>query len=248
MARHPAFRHYAGMIERVILFDIDGTLLRTAGVGRHALVEALLAVYDVDEGAAHGARVPFGGRTDPDIFREMAFAAGVARERYEPARERLFDTYLNALHARLDAPGDHGEVLPGVRELLDTLHRRSDVALGIVTGNIEGGARAKLRAFGLDGYFVAGGYGSDDADRRRVARFARDRTCEASGADVPPERVVVVGDTEHDVDCARANGYREVLVETGFGDRDHLARLAPESTLTDLGDLDASLTALGLSR
>jgi phosphoglycolate phosphatase-like HAD superfamily hydrolase len=136
--------------------------------------------------------------------------------------------------------------MPGVRPLLDRLAARPDVFLGLVTGNVEEGARVKLDAFGLNRYFVDGGYSSDHPERSEIARIAHQRLSRRAGFRFPVDRVMVIGDTELDVVCARANGFRAIAVESGWVPRDRLLAAGPDSLLADLTDADAVLTAMGL--
>jgi phosphoglycolate phosphatase-like HAD superfamily hydrolase len=144
-------------------------------------------------------------------------------------------------------PDPRRRLLPGVRGLLDALAARPDVHLGLVTGNVEAGARAKLAPFGLNAFFRTGGFGSDHADRREVARHAAERVALHAGISLEASRVVVVGDTELDVDCARANGFRAVAVLSGWSTEELLRQAGPDVLLPDLADLPATLAALGLS-
>jgi phosphoglycolate phosphatase len=162
-----------------------------------------------------------------------------------PQQAAFEQAYLAALQAEMARPDPRRRVLPGVRPLLERLAHRGNVHLGLLTGNVEAGARAKLAPFGLNAYFPTGGFGSDHGDRREVARHAAARVARHAGREVPPDRVVVIGDTENDVDCARANGFRAVAVLTGWCSREALASAGPDALLEDLADLEASLRALG---
>jgi phosphoglycolate phosphatase-like HAD superfamily hydrolase len=119
--------------------------------------------------------------------------------------------------------------------------------VGLVTGNIERGARLKLEPFGLNPFFAGGGFGSDDPDRCAIARAAHRAMSRIAGVDFAPHRVVVVGDTEHDVTCAQSNGFRALAVDSGWGDRAAIARLAPDAHLPTLSDTVEVLRILGLS-
>ena len=153
---------------------------------------------------------------------------------------------LGALRAELARPDPRRRIMPGVRELLDALSSRPDVLLGLLTGNIEEGARAKLEPFGLNGYFPSGGFSSDHRDRSEIARLAHEKTSRHAGAVIPPGRVSVLGDTEHDISCARANGFRAIAVYSGWVPHDRLAAAHPDFLFEDLSDLPSVLSALGL--
>ena len=226
----------------LILFDVDGTLVDTAGAGRRALHAAFEAVHGLPDVAARTATVAFSGKTDPAIVAEMCVALAVT-----PGEAATFErAYLEALAAEMARPDGRRRVLPGVRSLLEALAARPDVHLGLVTGNVEAGARAKLAPFGLNPFFPTGGFGSDHADRREVARMSAARVANRAGVSLEGSRVVVVGDTELDVDCARANGFRAVAVLTGWADEEALRLSGPDVVLPDLAVLRAALEALGL--
>ncbi len=208
----------------VLLFDIDGTLVRTGGAGKAAMEAALCEEFGVALGAAE---VPYSGRTDRAIGRDLLAAHGL-----DPSaanQGRLIAGYLARLPTRLRSIG--GEVCPGVRELLARLRPRPDVRLGLLTGNVRAGAELKLGHFDLWGHFPAGGFGDDHADRDDVARSAVRAVGAAAGDDV-----WVIGDTPLDVSCARAVGAKVVAVATGWHPLDELAACGADLTLADLGD------------
>ena len=227
----------------LVLFDVDGTLVDTAGAGRRALQAAFEAVHGLPDVAGRTAAVAFSGKTDPAIVAEMCAALAVS----SPDAAVFERAYLMALNVEMARSDARRRVLPGVRELVQHLAARPDVHLGLVTGNIEAGARAKLAPFGLNPFFPTGGYGSDHADRREVARMAAVRVSGGAGVHMDASRVVVVGDTELDVDCARANGFRAVAVLTGWSTPEVLQSAGPDALLQDLADLTVTLEALGLT-
>jgi len=232
----------ASMHPTLVLFDVDGTLVDTAGAGRRALHAAFEAVHGLEDVARHTAAVAFSGKTDPTIVAEMCAALAVA----PPEGEAFERAYLQALQAEMARPDPRRRVLPGVRELLETLSARPHVHLGLVTGNVEAGARAKLAPFGLNPFFPTGGFGSDHPDRREVALLAATRVAQRVRISLNASRVVVVGDTELDVDCARAHGFRSVAVLTGWCGEETLRAAGPDVLLPDLADLAVALAALGL--
>jgi phosphoglycolate phosphatase-like HAD superfamily hydrolase len=216
----------------VWLFDVDGTLVHTEGAGRSALELAFRDVFGVER-ALEG--VPLAGRTDPLIIGDAlartgrAFANG-ERERFWAAAE----THLARLLAE-----PRGHVLPGVHALLDAIEAEPAHVRGLLTGNMPPFAKLKLGAFGLFERFAFGTYGSDGPDRPAMARVAVARAAERWSA--PPSRCVVVGDTELDIDCARAAGAHVVAVATGGRTRAQLAPHAPDLLLDDLTDAGAIL-------
>ena len=230
----------------LVLFDIDGTLVDTAGAGRRAIERAFHEVFEVDGIDRIAARVPFAGMTDWSIFDTVAREAAIATSVYQAQRDRVQKNYLEQLRGEMDRPDPRRRVLPGVRELLEVLDGTDAACSGLLTGNLREGARIKLEPFDLNRYFADGGFGSDAPDRRTVARVARDRMEKLHGLEFPADRVVVVGDTDQDIDCARANGFRVLAVATGWCSRESLERAAPDTLLDDLADPIRSLAGLGL--
>jgi len=230
----------------LVLFDVDGTLISAAGAGRRALEQAFHRVFGVDGMAALSRGVPFEGRTDPAIIVDMARCVGVDLEALRRRAREFEQEYLRALGEEMARPDPRRRILPGIVPLLDALREREGVFLGLLTGNIEAGARTKLEPFGLNAYFPEGGFSSDHPDRSEIARIARDKLARRTGIAFPPERVVVVGDTDQDVACARANGYRAIVVESGFVPRDRLEAAGPDALFSSLADLGAVMRALGL--
>ena len=234
------------MARSLVLFDIDGTLIDTARAGRFAIERAFQRLFGIDGVSARASGVEYAGRTDPVILEETALAVGVTPELYRDRREEIEERFLDELSVEMRRGEPLRRVLPGVLPLLGELDARDDVWLGLVTGNLEAGARTKLEPFGLNRFFPAGGFASDHPDRRQIARIAHERLSALAGTDFLPSRVTVVGDTELDVDCAKANGFRSVAVDYGWTPREELERAAPDHLLDDLGDLERALCALGL--
>jgi phosphoglycolate phosphatase len=231
----------------LVLFDIDGTLIDTGGAGRFGLQESFRTVFGMDDIESAVSRVRFDGKTDPTIIADIAREAGIAAVEVEARYTELQEAYLHVLRRELGAPNPKRRVMPGVRHLLDVLAARPDVFLGLITGNIEEGARVKLDAFSLNRYFVDGGFASDHPERNEIARIAHEKLSRRAGFRFPADRVMVVGDTELDVDCARANAFRAIAVESGWVPRDRLEAAAPDTLLGDLTDVRAVLAAMGLT-
>ena len=216
------------MKNKVIFFDIDGTLLSTGGAGQLAMERALTRDFRISfpfEG------VLTAGRTDRGIAIEIF-------ERYTvedtPENRRRFENaYLSHLPDTLkEAPG---LLLPGVNELLSQL-AMTDLTLSILTGNYEEGARIKLQHYELDHYFVSGGFGDDHPDRDDVARMALNNISSHLAEPIPGRDTMVIGDTPADIKCARAIGAIAVGVATGHYSEDQLAEQNPDLVLTDFAD------------
>jgi phosphoglycolate phosphatase-like HAD superfamily hydrolase len=223
----------------LILFDIDGTLVR-GGPARGAFRKALLDIFGT-AGEIDGH--DFSGKTDPQIARELLIGAGVENGEIDGKFPALWAAYLAILEDVL--PEEPMTVLPGVRSLLEDLRDREEVILGLLTGNILEGARLKLESAGLAHFFSdVGGYGSDSEVRKDLPGVARKRATEVLGVEFPPRSVVVVGDTPRDVACGRHGGTRTVAVATGWHTVETLAGEGPDRVLEDFTDLDASLEAL----
>jgi phosphoglycolate phosphatase-like HAD superfamily hydrolase len=210
------------------------------GAGRTALGAALRQVYgavgDIDG-------YDFRGKTDPRIVFDLMRGAGVPDDVIEARMATCFDAYVAHLERHI-GDGAHVTVLPGIAEVVRGLAAREDALVGLLTGNIEAGARAKLRPTGLFSLFRVGAYGSDSMDRRRLPAVACERARRLAGREFPFERVTIIGDTPLDVDCARACGAVAVAVATGFHAHDELAACAPDLLFADFSDVARALAAL----
>ena len=224
---------------KLLLFDIDGTLVRTNGSGRRAVENALSEL--VGRPVSTGG-VGFSGKTDPQIMREVLGANDVTVS--DELVQEAIDVYTQAASDAMHA--SDVTMLPGVADLLNVLHAHDDAHLGIVTGNVEHMAYRKLEAVEIDRFFGFGAFGSDHPDRNRLPPLAIDRAHAHTGIRFAAEHVVVIGDTGRDVECSRESGARAVAVCTGHYGRDDLAAHEPDALLDDLRDTDAALHALGL--
>jgi phosphoglycolate phosphatase len=218
----------------LVLFDIDGTLLRSQGSGRAAMLDAGVEMFG--ESFAFGD-VDLRGRLDPLIWQDLARAneidAAHAREAEFRARYRV------RLEQRL-AVRDCAQALPGTLALVARLARRGDLALGILSGNYPETGRLKLAAVGLDpDTFEICAWGDDAPTRPDLIPIALARYAEQVGASLPTAAVLVIGDTPHDVTCARAHGCRALAVATGGYAADELARCGADRVLASLADVDA---------
>jgi phosphoglycolate phosphatase len=225
---------------RLFLFDIDGTLLTAHGAGRRALESAMLATYGT---AGDVNRYDFRGKTDPLIVSELVTGAGIPRRTVEDRLAACFDAYVVFLGALL-ADGHPVDLIPGVAGVVEALRQRPDALVGLLTGNIQRGAELKLAPTGLLPVFRLGAYGSDDRDRRRLPAVARARAEALLGAEIPFDRVTVIGDTPLDVDCAAACGARAVAVATGQHSLEELACCSPHLLLPGFQDVQAVVAAL----
>jgi phosphoglycolate phosphatase len=227
---------------KLVLFDIDGTILLTAGAGRRAIVAAL--AEEVGPTPAF-ERIRFDGKTDPQIVVEMLEAAGQPEPR-EPDRVRaLCERYVGFLAQELERPTARTTVMPGVHALLERLEAEAGVVLGLLTGNVAQGAALKLRSGGIaPERFRVGAYGSDAAHRPDLPSIAA-RRAEAIFGSVPrgPE-VVIIGDTPADVACGSGIEARALGVATGAYSVSDLAACGAHAVFLDLSETDAVLDAI----
>lgn len=222
----------------IILFDIDGTLVRTGGAGKAAMEAGLLAAFAVAE---LRDEVPYSGRTDTAITRDLLRVHDIDPT---PANQlKLRESYLAHLPNSLTSKG--GEICPGVPELLAAVAGKPGVVLGLLTGNVRTGARTKLGHFGLWDHFAFGGFGDEHFERDDVARSALASARVHVGRDVDPTDVWVIGDTPLDVSCARAIGAKAVAVATGWHPVEELAGHNPDLLFSDLSDHSRLLQVWG---
>ena len=226
---------------RIVLFDIDGTLLWSDGAGRRAIHAALREVFGSIGPEGHR----FDGKTDKQIVRELMRHEGHDDAHIDARMDALLVRYVEQLHRELRNPEHIPTRLPGVPEILDALEARDDVTLGLLTGNVGEGAEAKLRAVGIDpSRFLVSAFGSDHEHRPELPAIARRRAGELLGVDVPGDRVVVIGDTPADVTCGREIGARAIGVATGRYSVDELASYGAHAVFRDLTNTSAVVQAI----
>ena len=226
---------------RLALFDIDGTLLRTDGAGRRAIHVALTEFF----GSTGPADYWFDGKTDRQIVRDLMRREGHEDSHIDAQMAPLFARYVERLDEELRSSAHASRPLAGVPELLDALESRADVTLGLLTGNLVEGARAKLRAVGIDpDRFRVGAFGSDHEHRPSLPAIAQRRARDELGLDVPAHDLVVIGDTPADIECARAVGARSIGVATGRFPVDELRRHGAAAVFADLRDTTAVIRAI----
>ena len=227
---------YIRSMQRIIaLFDIDGTLLRAGGAGRRAVELALSEVLDDLEEEVSLHAVEFAGRTDPWIVRAALMQYGVSAD--DGLIHEVLRRYVEHLPRELERAVAF-EVLPGVLSLLSELSERDDLVLGLGTGNTEPAAYAKLARGGLDSFFAFGGFGSDHVERPELLRTALHRGLEKTGSELQDARVVVIGDTPHDVAAANAIGAHSVAVSTGSYEASALRAAGASVVVSDLRATD----------
>jgi phosphoglycolate phosphatase-like HAD superfamily hydrolase len=214
---------------QVLLFDIDGTLIRSGGAGKAAMENALRSEFGLTD---LNDSVPYSGRTDPSIGRDLLNIHGL--DACEANIHRLRDAYLRHLPESLRK--HEGIVLPGIRELLDRLQGAEKIAVGLLTGNIRDGARCKLSHYGLWDYFPFGAFADGIHDRDDVARGALVEVARHTKREIHPSSIWVIGDTPLDVKCARAIGAKAVAVATGWHPVEELEASGADWVLSDLSE------------
>jgi phosphoglycolate phosphatase len=221
---------------RLLLWDIDGTLISTGAAGNRAIELATTQRFGGDLDG-----VEIAGRTDSGIARQILTKYG---EPITPDSVRSFlDLYLELLAREL--PRSQGRVMPGVLELLKRSQDRPDTSLGLLTGNLKRGAQLKLEHYQLWHFFAFGAFADDHHDRNQLGAFALTRAHEGTGAKFLPAEVDVIGDTGHDIACGKAFGARTIAIATGSWPRERLAEYAPDFLFDDLSQVDDVIATLG---
>ena len=221
---------------RIVLFDIDGTILRSGGVGRIAMERALTNVF----GSPGNADYRYDGKTDRQIVRETMRLEGKTDAEIDAAMEQLLAAYVAGLHEEFASGERQVMVFPGVLELLDQLETKDNVTLGLLTGNIIEGAKAKLTAAGIDfTRFKVNAFGSDHEHRPELPGIAQQRARDVLGSDIAGDRLVVIGDTPADIRCGESIGARAIGVATGRYSVDELSEHGAYAVFETLADTDA---------
>ena len=226
---------------KLVLFDIDGTVLLSDGAGKRAVLRAMKEVFGTTGPENHR----FDGKTDPQIVRELQRLEGHEDDHIDAHLPRAIGRYVELLGEELDRPDHRVYTLPGVCELLDVLEARDDAMLGLLTGNVVQGARAKLTAVGIDpDRFEVGAYGSDHETRAELPAIARQRVVDAHGHEFSGHDIVIIGDTPSDVQCGQSLGVRAIGVATGHYSVNELLECGAFAAFEDLSDTEAVLAAI----
>jgi phosphoglycolate phosphatase len=227
---------------KLVLFDIDGTLLLTAGAGRRAILAALA---DEIRDAVGLERVRFDGKTDPQIVAELLEAAGSPAPRESERVRAMCARYVGHLARELERPTTRTTLMPGIPLVLDRLEEDPGVVLGLLTGNVAEGAALKLRSAGIDpARFRVGAYGSDAGYRPHLPAIAVQRATALFGREPIGPEVVIIGDTPADIGCGSSIGARAVAVATGSYSVADLAACAPHAVFENFGDTERVLEAI----
>ena len=225
------------MSKRLLLWDIDGTLLHTGRAGIYSMINVARELFGADDDLSD---IEFAGKTDRAIIRDVL--AKHKQRTDDENIQRFASRYLDGLPAEL--PRRNGYVLPGVVELLTRLKNRPHVVLGLLTGNMERGAKMKLEHYGLWQFFEFGAFADDHHDRNELGAFARQRAREKHGHDFDAADIDVIGDTGHDIACGKAFGARTIAVATGSWSRERLTAQKPDFVFDDFSAVDQVLATL----
>lgn len=224
--------------KRLLLFDIDGTLINSGGAGVEALKRAFKERFRIDDDFHD---IEIAGMTDSGIVVSILNKHNIPAS---PENVSAFlDSYVHSLS--LELPRRKGALLPGVLELLEKLKTRPHVVLALLTGNLSCGARLKLEHYGVWHFFEFGAFADDHRDRNQLGRFARARAKEKHGYEFAASEIDVIGDTPRDIACGKALCARTVAVATGRWNRDELAKHEPDILIDDLSDVETIIHTLG---
>ncbi|NTW52328.1 MAG: HAD hydrolase-like protein [Chlorobiaceae bacterium] len=212
------------MHRKLVLFDIDGTLVKVGSVNRRVLADALIEVYGT-EGST--GRHDFSGKMDGAIIYEVLGNAGLDKREIAEKFDKAKEVYVALFHERAQASDI--TLLEGVRELLDELSNHSEILLGLLTGNFEASGRHKLKLPEIDHYFPFGAFADDALQRTDLPHIALERACRITGKNFSSSEIVIIGDTEHDIKCARVLDAHSIAVATGNFTMQELAGHKPSA-------------------
>lgn len=227
------------MSRTLVLFDIDGTLLKVGSMNRRVLADALIEVYGTE--GSTGSH-DFSGKMDGAIIYEVLSNVGLERAEIANKFDKAKEAYIALFRER--ARREDITLLEGVRELLDTLSDRSDILLGLLTGNFEGSGRHKLKLPEIDHYFPFGAFADDALNRNELPHIALERARRMTGANYSSSQIVIIGDTEHDIRCARELDARSIAVATGNFTMEELARHNPGTLFRNFAETDEVLASI----
>lgn len=228
----------SSITKRLLLFDIDGTLIDSGGAGIQSLKEVLQEQFGISDDLRG---IEIAGKTDTGIVRQILQKQNIAVN--DKTTAAFLDLYVEFLAREL--PRRNGTILPGVHELLQRLRARPQNVLGLLTGNVERGAKLKLSHYGIWDFFEFGAFADDHHDRNQLGAFAQRRAQEKHAIDFAAANIDVIGDTPHDIACGKAIGARTIAVTTGSFTREQLAGFKPDRIVDNFSAVDAVIAELG---
>jgi phosphoglycolate phosphatase len=222
---------------KLLLWDIDGTLMSSDNAGRRAMIRVLREAHGIDSLLNE---IDLRGASDQRIIRELFAHHRLPGE--AATMTAFFELYFKLLAEEL--PKGRAMLYPGIDSLLEAISQRENIAQGLLTGNMQRGAKLKLEFVGIWTYFAFGAYGDDSADRNELGPFALRRAQDKLGIAFAPQDVFIIGDTPHDIACARAIGARAIAVGTGTHSMEELRAAKPDAAFTNLADMTAFLAVV----
>ena len=231
------------MKKTLLLFDIDGTLLKADDATRRAINTTFSEIFGIENPEQN---VPFIGRTDLGIFKDVALKL-LGRPLRSGELRQVADRYVTLLPAELELC-ESFHLMPGVELLLSYLSARTDVILGLETGNIEPAAYLKLKRGGIDRFFSLGGFGSDSGERTELIRIGIERARALNHDNIPDESIYIIGDSPHDIFAGKNLGVNTIAVGTGLVAKEKLLAASPSHFLKDLSDMPAFMQCIGCEK
>ncbi|MFQ6618726.1 MAG: HAD family hydrolase [Fidelibacterota bacterium] len=229
-------------MDKLLLFDIDGTLIFSGRTSIEAYIRSIESVFGEAVLLEYG---DYAGLTDPQIFINGLKKANLNRSHFEANKNLLYRYYIQFL--KRNYPGaDDRFIYPGVREMLELLSQRADIVLGLLTGNIEEGAKIKLKPYSILKYFSLGAFGSDSMDRNQLPRIAIKKAEDRFKRSFKPSELVIFGDTVHDVRCAKTIGAKSVVVHPTAERIEEIKKAKPDHFLQSFIQLDILKQILGI--
>ncbi len=227
--------------KRLVLFDIDGTILWGGPLWKECFLGAMAHFFP----DLQFPKVSFGGKTDVQIAREMMAAMGFSEAQVEDKMHQVVDLYVERACIAATTRAHEVSVLPGAKAIIEELAQHPEVILGLLTGNVQKGAKAKLSCVDLVKHFKIGVYGDDHWDRYRLPALAVERVHSELGLRFSGKQIVIIGDTIHDVNCGKSIGVRTIAVGTGRGvSTEELLEQNPDFYFKDLSNTDDVIQAI----
>lgn len=214
---------------KLILFDIDGTLMRTAGIGRESMELAFLKIFGIRNGFD---KIQMMGRTDPAILKEALANNNISWS--DKLVSRFKESYCDYFIESIQIPRQGKHLCPGILDLLEALRENPNFIVGLLTGNWQETAEIKLEYFGIDHFFQVGAFADDSETRDELLPFALRRATEKTGVEIHPSQAWIVGDTPLDVQCAEPHGALTLAVATGFHSKEDLEKTNPDFVFENL--------------